>query len=210
MLSLAVEKTSDRLESCYQLVRTLDGFSNDLMKNLERFIALEDSSGVGTIWTCCVTCLAHLAALCHLIGQTEPPLSGPMGDLCNMALERLGNLSNEVRIEEYSYLDVFTGARILVTLIRMGETLTKDAHQMSWKRALDTIDARIGLRCHAESEPLRHWRGVIGKAYADFQTNFSGYEPTTLASLVPLADGRTEGSSYPNLILHTERARYGL
>jgi len=181
-----------------------------LMGNLERFIAMKDSGGVGVIWTCCVTCLAHLAALCHFIAQTEPTLSGPMGDLCDMALDRLGNLSHEVHMGEYSYLDVFTGARILVILLRMSETLTGDADQMSWKRALDTIDARIGLRRHAESGSLQHWRGVIGKTYADFQANFSGYEPTTLASLVLLADGRTEGSSYPNLILHTERARYGL
>jgi len=53
---------------------------------------------------------------------------------------------------------LFTGAHILVTLLRMGEILTKDVHQMSWKRALDTIDARIRLCCHAESEPLRRYR----------------------------------------------------
>jgi len=45
--------------------------------------------------------------LLGLIGQTEPPLSGPMGDLCDMALDGLENLSNEVHIEEYSYLDAF-------------------------------------------------------------------------------------------------------
>ena len=100
-------------ESDYQLVRTLDEFCEDLMGNLEQFIVLEDSSGVETIWTCCVTCLAHLAALCHLICRTEPASSGSMGRLCDLTLEKLANISLEVRIEQYSHLDVLTGVRIL-------------------------------------------------------------------------------------------------
>lgn len=119
MPSLEAEDTSGRRESCYQLVRALDKFSNDLMGNLERFITVEDSDGVGTIWTCCITCLAHLAALCHLIGQMEPVPSGYMDDLYDLTLEKLGNLSLEVQIEVYSRFDVLTGVRTLKISLRM-------------------------------------------------------------------------------------------
>ena len=101
-------------ESDYQLVRTLDKFCKGLMGNLEQFLALEDSSGVETIWTCCVMCLAHLAALCHLISQTAQTSNKSMDGLCDLTLEKLGNISLEVRIEQYSHLDALTGVRILV------------------------------------------------------------------------------------------------
>ena len=82
------------------------------MGNLERFVTLGDSSGVEIIWTCCVACLAHLAALCHHISQTAPTPSRPMDRLCDLTLERLGDVSLEVRIEQYTHFDVLTGVRI--------------------------------------------------------------------------------------------------
>jgi len=81
---------------------------------------------------------------------------------------------------------------------------------MSWRRVLDTIDTRIGLRSDGESGSLRHWRGVIGKTYADFQAKFPGYGPVLLASLAMDADGRTRGSDFPNLMVPKEREPYGL
>jgi len=81
---------------------------------------------------------------------------------------------------------------------------------MSWRRVLDTIDTRIGLCSDAGSGSLRHWRGAIGKTYADFQANFPGYEPILLASLAMGADGRTGGTSFPNLMVPKERVPYGL
>ena len=83
------------------------------MENLDRFITLGDNSGTEIIWTCCVTCLAHLAALCHFICRKEPASSGSMGRLCDLTLEKLANISLEVRIEQYSHFDVLTGVRIL-------------------------------------------------------------------------------------------------
>ena len=180
------------------------------MGNLQRFIEIGDNSGVGMIWTCCVVCLGHLAALCHFISQTEPTLRGLMDDLCDLALVNLGNLSNEVRIEEYSRFDALTGVRILTVSPQTSKALTQNANQISWKRALDIVDARIESRSHAESEPLRHWRGVIGKAYTDFQANPLEYGPKPLVSLALSIDGRIEYSNYPNLLLPSERERYGL
>ena len=179
------------------------------MGNLERFIALGDSSGAETIWTCCVTCLAHLAALCHHISQRTPTSNGTMDYLCDLTLNKLGNVSLEVHIEQYTHFDVLTGVRILTTFL-WTEALTKDADQMSWKRALDIIDARIGLSSDIESGSLRRWRKVIEKAYVDLQVGLLAYGPSLFALLVMEADGRTEGSSFPNFLAWAERERYGL
>lgn len=70
---------------------------------------------------------------------------------------------------------------------------------MSWKIALDTIDARLRLCSDAENGSLRHWKTIIEKAYADFQENFPGFEPNSFASLVAEEDGRAE-----------ERENYGI
>ena len=98
-----------------------------------------------------------------------------------------------------------------MALFRTSKTLTKDTNQISWKRALDTIDARIGFPSRAASESAQYyWRGVIGKAYSDFQANLPGYEPSLLTSLALSVDGRTEDSDFPNLLLAVEREPYGL
>ena len=180
------------------------------MGNLQRFTEVEDNSGVETIWTCCVTCLGHLAALSHLISQREPTLRSPMDGLCDMTLAKLGNLSREVRVEVYSYFDVLTEVRILLVLLWTSKTLTLGADQVSWKRALDTIDTRIGLCSHTESELLRYWRGLIGKVHADFQANLLKCGPSPLMSSALLVDGRTEDSEFPNLLLPSGREPYGL
>ena len=179
------------------------------MENLQRFIQIEDISGIETIWTCCVICLGNLAALCHLISQTVPTLRGSMDDLCDLTLEKLASLSHEVHIGEYSHFDILTGVCDLLVLLRMDKALIKNATQISWKRALDMIDIRIGSRSHVEGTSLRYWRGIIGKAYADLQVNLLRCGPSLLISLALLVDGRTEGSRYPNLLLQNERENYG-
>ena len=95
------------------------------MGNLQRFIKVGDSSGAGVIWTCCITCLAHLAALCHLLSQMEPTSRVSMEDLCDLALDKLGNLSYEVHIEEHSLFDALTGVCTLAGLLRTNKALTK-------------------------------------------------------------------------------------
>ena len=82
------------------------------MKNLQRFIEVQDNSGIVTIWACCVICLAHLAALCHLVSPTEPALRSLVDDICDLALEKLADLSREVHMDEYSHFDALTGVRI--------------------------------------------------------------------------------------------------
>jgi len=184
------ESTGDQQKSCLYLVRALDVFSRDLVRNLERFVSIGDTSSVETVWACCITCLAHLAALCHFMSQTNTTSSVSVNGLYDLTLDKLGNLSLEVRIEVYSHFDVLTG--------------------LPWKRALDTIDARLGLCSDAGNGLLRHWKMIIEKASADFRENFPGFEPPLFASLVMAADGRSEGSNFPNLIAPEERERYGL
>ena len=133
-----------------------------------------------------------------------------MDDLCDLTLDKLVSLSHEVRIEEYSHFDVLTGVRTLTVLPQTSRALTKNADQISWKRALDAIDARIVSRSYTGSESLRYWRGVIGKAYTDTQANPLEDGPDPLISSALSIDGRTEGSRYPNLLLPEERARHGL
>ena len=194
----------------HQLVLVLDEFSNVMMDKLERFIELKDTGATGTIWMSCVTSLGHLAALCHLTGQTVPTLKSLMLDLCDLTLDKLTSLSHEVHIEEYSHFDVLTGVRILSAPPLCGKALTRNVTQISWKRALDTIDALMESRSHAESGSLRYWRAAIGKAYTDTHLNPLEDGPDPLISSALSIDGRAEGSRYPNLLLPEERARHGL
>ena len=93
MPPLVAENTNGRREPFHQLALTMDKFSKTLMGSLQRFIEVGDSSGVETIWTCCITCLAHLVALSHLLSQRVPTLRGSMDDLCDLTLAKLGDLS---------------------------------------------------------------------------------------------------------------------
>ena len=199
-------------EKVHQLALVLGRFSDSLMENLERFIEIEDSSGIETIWTCCVTCLGHLAALCHFISHAVPTLSGSMDDLCNLALDKLTSLSHEVRIEECSHFDVLTAVRISALLRWMNDSaLTKNGNQISWKRALATINVYIGSLPHAESERLRHWRGIIEKAHTDLHANLLCHGPSTLFMSFELSAGSWRGgTNYPSLVLREEQEDSGL
>ena len=188
----------------------LDKFSNALMRNLRRFIDLGDSGGVETIWASLITCLGHLTALSHLISQREPTLRISMDHLCNLTLDKLGDLSREIHVEVYSYFDFLTGVRTPAVFLKTSKALIEGVDQISWKKVLDTIDVRIGLCSHAENESLRDLRRVIGKVHADFQANLQERGPSPLLSMAVLLDGRTADSKYPNLILHSGREAYGL
>lgn len=103
-------------EPCRQLIRALGGFSNDLMGQLHRFVTEGDGSGVRIIWTCCITSLAHLAALCHLMSRMEPASDVSMDHLYTLAMNRLENLSLDVPIQDYSHFDVLTEVCTLIII----------------------------------------------------------------------------------------------
>ena len=110
------------------------------MKNLQWFITIGDTSGVGTIWTCCVICLAHLTALCHLVSQVDPALGASMNSLYELTLDKLGNVSLETRIEEYSQFDVLTGVRLSPRLFPSSEM----GRSPSYSTRLDVLENCVG------------------------------------------------------------------
>jgi len=48
------------------------------------------------------------------------------------------------------------------------------------------------------------------EACADFERRIPACEPPMLISLALLEDGTSEGSEYPNLIVHEAREGYGI
>ena len=58
----------------------------------------------------CIACLAHLAILYEVICRMDP-VAGEMYILCDSALERLGMLTSELHLDEYTYLDLLLGVR---------------------------------------------------------------------------------------------------
>ena len=99
------------IQSCDRLVFLLDNYSQTLLSNLQRFQELGDRSGAGIIRSSCIDCLAHLAALCEALGQIEPTRT-QLDALCDSSLERLCELTKDVRTEEYTRLDLLLGVRV--------------------------------------------------------------------------------------------------
>ena len=60
----------------------------------------------------CITCLAYLTALCELAGRTETTADLEMNDLCDSNLEKLGRLTEDMQLGEYTHLDLLLGVRI--------------------------------------------------------------------------------------------------
>ena len=87
----------------------LHDYSQTLSRNLRRFEDLGDKNGAGTIRSCGVICYAHLAALCEVLGEIGSTLPAEMEVVCDQGLERLGELSQNMCIEEFSRLDLLLG-----------------------------------------------------------------------------------------------------
>ena len=92
----------------------LDHYSQTLLSNLRRFLELGDKSGAGVIRSSCVNCLAHLAVLCVALGQDEAGPQAELENLCDSTLERLGELAQDMRVEEYTRLDLLLGVRAIL------------------------------------------------------------------------------------------------
>ena len=96
-------------QSCDQLVALLNEYSRDLLSNLRRFEELGDKGGADMIRSCCVNCFAHLAALCEVLSNIEPAPQTEMDALCDSSLEGLGELAQNMHMEEYTRHDVLLG-----------------------------------------------------------------------------------------------------
>ena len=98
-----------------QLVIRLDEYSDTLLQHLQRFLDVEDRRGAEVIQRSCIACLAHLAAFCDLTSGLEPNSKPQMDAVCDSSLERLGHLSQDMRIDRYTYLDILLGVRPCIT-----------------------------------------------------------------------------------------------
>ena len=97
--------------SCDQILASLEEFSQKLLSNIKRFREHGDKSGADVISSSCIACLAHLAVLYEVVCRTDP-VAKEMHNLCDVALQRLGMLTSELRFEEYTYLDLLLGVRL--------------------------------------------------------------------------------------------------
>lgn len=195
-------------QSCGQLVAVLDNHSHSLLSNLLRFQELGDNGGAGMIRSCCVISFAHLALLCEVFCGFGPAGQTAVEILCDSALERLSELSEDMRTEEYTRLDLLLGVR--VTLHCLANTADGNVAQVSWRKALQVFDARLTYVPLAYAAKLRHCREVVAEVYSDFVAKLPGVELPALARRTKLEDGRTERSRYPNLIPTEEKQRLGL
>lgn len=87
----------------------LDNYSQDLQSNLRRFKALGDKNGAEMIRSCCINCLSHLAVLCGVLGDIDSVPRAGVEALCDSTLERLGELAEEVCMQEFTRHDVLLG-----------------------------------------------------------------------------------------------------
>ena len=194
---------------CGELVTRLDEYSHILLRNIRKFLQIGDGQGAGIIQSNCVGCLAHLAALCELIGWLEPNSKPQMDTVCDSSLERLGHLTQEMSFDGYTYLDL---------LLRVGswvdppesEQADDGANQISWERSLVTFDSRIGCLLHEESASLRYCREIVAAALADIEAKLPNPTPSVLSAQMMFLDGREEGSGYPNFLMVSEKDGYGL
>ena len=70
-----------------------------------------DICGAEIIQHACICCLAHLAVLCDLMGRLEPNSKPQMDTVCDWSLARLGEVTQEIGFEEYTYLDLMLRVR---------------------------------------------------------------------------------------------------
>ena len=143
------------------------------MENLQSFVTVQDASGVEIIWSCCIICLAHLAALSHLMSQTDPVSSVSMNRLCNIALGNLGNLSLEVHIGAYGYSDFdrLTGVGISRCFISSDEVRRLPKYSTS----SDFLEKGIGHdQCSHWIEP-RHEERIVAALENGYQHGTCGF-----------------------------------
>ncbi|KAF9643250.1 hypothetical protein BDM02DRAFT_3123697 [Thelephora ganbajun] len=179
-----------RKQLCDELVTRLDEYSDTLLQNIQSFQNIGDNHGAEIIQGSCVSCLAHLAVLCDLVGRLEPNSKPQMDAICDSSLERLGDLTQGMNFDEFTYLDL---------LLRI-----------SWERSLVAFDSRIDYLSHEEGASLRRHREIVAKAWSDFKARLPEETPPTLTTLLVFTDGRERESRYPNFMLASERWYYGL
>jgi len=138
-------------QSCNRALASLEDFSQHLLSKIKRFRECGDKSGADVISSSCITCLAHLAILYEAVCRTDP-VAEEMYNLCDLALQRLGVLTFELQLDEYTYLDLLLGVcpcscRFLVIMTQRDAWITGLLEQIT-----------TGLRRPHREPPLgREW-----------------------------------------------------
>ena len=83
-----------------------------------------DIHGLEIIQSSCVGCLAHLATLCNFIGWLEPNSKPQMDEICDWSLEHLGDLTQAMGFDEYTYFDLLLRVRHSVNHSRQEKVVT--------------------------------------------------------------------------------------
>ena len=93
------------------MLASLEGLSLSLLSDMKRFDGLGDKSGAEVIGSSCIACLAHLAILYEAVCRTDSTTGFELYNLCDLALRRLGTLTSELHLDEYTHLDLLLGVR---------------------------------------------------------------------------------------------------
>lgn len=94
------------------MLQSLEEFSQKLLDNIKTFRQHGDKNGADVVSESCIACLAHLAALYEVTSRNDPSTEVEVDNLCDLALQRLGTLTSELHLEEYTYLDLLLGVRL--------------------------------------------------------------------------------------------------
>lgn len=114
------------------MVSNLRLYSETLLRNMQRFVEIGDSHGAQIIRNSCAGCVGHLAVLCDFIGRLEPNSKPQMDDICDWSLERLGDLTQGMHFDEYTYLD------LLLKVCRWADC--------PWRKKVHTVFALVRSR----------------------------------------------------------------
>ena len=89
----------------WYILHLLQGFSQNMFNNMMNSDQSGGNSQAAPIGSSCITCLAHLAVLCEVVGPMHPNLM-EMGNPCDWALQRSGqstaNLNLLLRVRQFS------------------------------------------------------------------------------------------------------------
>lgn len=133
-------------QSCDRIVAPLGFFAQKLLGNVKRFREHGGTSAADVISSSCIACLAHLAILYEVISRTDP-VAGEMYTFCDSALRRLGMLTSELCLEEYTHFDLLLGVRL--SSYRLQKIVAQ------WETGIGLLEEIIvSFRCpHRKSPP---------------------------------------------------------
>lgn len=151
-------------QSCDQTLISLEEFSRNLLRSIGRFRDYGDKNRADVISSSCITCLAHLAIL-HEVACRVGRVDGEMYALCDSALQRLGMLTSEFYLDEYTYLDLLLGVRpslcFFLTMVAQVEAGIGILEEIITSLRCPHRNSPLGRERVVTALPEGHWRKVL-------------------------------------------------